>query len=172
MPQRDVFEELTAFFDDMPDAVRAEVSLLLVVLDEDQPVGPEGWIDCEQVARGLFNAQSRFGRFGELITAVGIFDVYFAADPYERLAPAAVHSGSRYSGSNGNQSAPCRNRHAAKLVAIEKARRDWHALRQTSLTPAAISAALMPSFAPTPRDALRASSRRSERQTDTQQAGL
>jgi hypothetical protein len=160
MPQRDVFEELTVFFDDMPDAVRTEVSLLLVVLDEDQPVGAEGWVDCEQVARGLFNAQSRFGRFGDLIKAVGIFDVYFATDPYQRLAPA------------GNQSEVCRNRHAAKLAAIEKARRDWHALRQTSLTPAAISAALMPSFAPTPRHALRTNSRRSERQTDTQQAGL
>jgi hypothetical protein len=158
MPQRDVFDHLTGFFDDLPDAVRAEVSLLLVVLDDDQPLEADGWIDCEQVARGLFGAHSRFGRFGDLIKAVGVFDVYFAADPYHRLA-------------GSGQTQMRRSQYAGKLAAIEKARGDWHALRQTSLAPAAISAALMPSFAPTPRHTLRTNSRRAERPTDNQ-AGL
>jgi hypothetical protein len=169
MSQRDVFDHLTTFFDGLPDVVRAEISLLLVVLADDQPVDADGWIDCEQVARGLFNAQSRFGRFGDLIKAVGIFDVYFAADPYDRLAPAAVHSGSarsgaRHAASGGNQFEARRRQYAAKLAAIEKACRDWHALRQTSLASAAISAALMPSFAPASRHTLRANSRRAGRQ--------
>jgi hypothetical protein len=155
MSQRDVFDHLTTFFDGLPDVVRAEISLLLVVLADDQPVDADGWIDCEQVARGLFNAQSRFGRFGDLIKAVGIFDVYFAADPYDRLAPA---------GSGDRQSEARRRQYAAKLAAIEKSCRDWHALRQTSLTSAAISAALMPSYAPASRHTLRANSRRAGRQ--------
>jgi hypothetical protein len=169
MSQRDVFDHLTTFFDGLPDVVRAEISLLLVVLADDQPVDADGWIDCEQVARGLFNAQSRFGRFGDLIKAVGIFDVYFAADPYDRLAPAAVHSGSarsgaRHAASGGSQFEARRRQYATKLAAIEKACRDWHALRQTSLTPAAISAALMPSFAPASRPNIRTNARRAGRQ--------
>ena len=163
MPQRDVFDHLTAFFDGLPDAVRAEISLLLVVLGDDQAVDAEGWIDCEPAARGLFNAQSRFGRLGDLIKAAGIFDVYFATDPCDRLAPA---------GNGGRQSQALRSRYAGKLAAIEKARADWNVLRQTSLAPAAISAALLPSFAPASRHTVRTNARRSERQTDNQQAGL
>src|SRR5271169_5539917 len=70
MPDESVFHDLIAFFDRIPDAVRAEISLLLVALADDHPVESEEVHTCERAARGLFNAESRLGRFGNLIDAV------------------------------------------------------------------------------------------------------
>lgn len=151
MPEPDIFDALSGFFDDMPDAVRTEISLLLTVLAEDRPVEIEGWADCESAARGLFNGQSRAGRIGDLIKAVGIFDVYFAADPRERL-------GLPRTAGRGNRSAIPQGRYAALLVAIEQAARNWETLRQTTLSAAAIHAALTPA----PKRATRESHGRSQ----------
>jgi hypothetical protein len=60
MSDESVFNDLIAFFDfdHIPDAVRAEISLLLVALADDHPVESGEVHTCELAARGLFNAES------------------------------------------------------------------------------------------------------------------
>jgi len=139
MPDQNIFDDLTAFFDSVPDVVRAEISLLLVALTDEHTVETEDWSKYEQVARGLFNARGRFGHYGDLINAVAVFDAYFAADPRERLGLLCADDGNK-------QLTLLRDRYADRLTAIEQARDKWETLRQTRLSSLAISAALMPQF--------------------------
>src|SRR5215467_2830925 len=61
------------------------LSALIVTLAEDaQLESPTS--DCERAARALFNAETRIGRIGNLISAVAIFDIYFAIDHDARFA--------------------------------------------------------------------------------------
>jgi hypothetical protein len=137
MSDQNLFEVLSSFFDDVPDAVRAEISLVLTALADGQMIDVEDWSDWERDARAQFNAQGLYGRLGDLIKAIGILDVYFAADPRERLVP--MIDGARHEAR--------RNRFADRLAAIERARSDWQNLRQTSLTNTAISREMIPQFA-------------------------
>jgi hypothetical protein len=142
MSDNALFGELATFFDDLPDVVRAEISFLMVALAGDQFLETETGQDYERVARGLFNAQSRFGRFGSLINAIAVFDVYFAADSRKRFRSLIQSVDPRPAGQTDTQSA-ARARCAERLAAIERARGEWAALRQACLTARAISAALM-----------------------------
>lgn len=135
MSEPDPFAVLSAYFDDIPDAVRSEISLLLTALADDRGIDSEGWTDCEWISRGLFGAQTRYGRFGDLIKAVGAIDVYFAADTAQRF-------GSAIGNRKGRGSARLRNHYAGRLAAIERARTGWQALRQSSLSAASINAAM------------------------------
>jgi hypothetical protein len=145
-PDQNIFDDLTTFFDDAPDAVRAEISLLLVALTDEHCVETEDWSNCEQVARGLFNARGRYGCFGNLINAVAVFDVYFAADPHDRLGPTIERLGLLCADDGDKQLESLRNRYADRLTAIEQARDKWEPLRHTGLSSLAVSAALMPQF--------------------------
>jgi hypothetical protein len=146
MPDQNIFDDLTAFFDSVPDVVRAEISLLLVALADEHTVETEDWSKYEQVARGLFNARGRFGRYGDLINAVAVFDAYFAADPRDRLGPTIERLGLLCADDGNKQLTLLRDRYADRLTAIEQARDKWETLRQTRLSSLAISAALMPQF--------------------------
>src|SRR5258707_2190760 len=168
MPEQAIFDDLATFFDDIPDAVRIEISLLLFVLTDDHAVETDDCFDYERTARGLFNGQDRFGRLGELIKAVGIFDAYFAADPRQRSTPAVASSGQRHRNGAAHQPDALRNRYAGRIAAIEQARQDWQILRQTTLTSAAISGALMPQIVSGSKSA-RVSSFRSEHQVRVNQ---
>ena len=76
-----VFE---TFCDDLPETVRDDLQFMMVMLsDEDLTVDEVGNID--ERARALFGARTFIGRIGNLISAVSIFDVYFALDPGQRF---------------------------------------------------------------------------------------
>ena len=137
-----LFGELATFFDDLPDAVRAEISFLMVALAGNQFLETEAGQDYERLARGLFNAQNRFGRFGSLINAVAVLDVYFAADFRKRFG-SLIQSVDRTRAGQADTQNAARTRCADRLAAIERARGEWAALRQACLTSGAISAALM-----------------------------
>jgi hypothetical protein len=140
MSDQKLFDALSAFFDDVPDAVRSEISLLLVTLASDGAIEPGGETDYERAARDLFDGETEFGRLGNLIGAAAIIDVYFAADANGRFAPVLR----QFPDQRGRPLASVRDRYSERLDAIETARRDWMNLRRTVLAPAAISAALMP----------------------------
>lgn len=155
MPEQSVFDDLVAFFDGIPDEVRAEISLLLTVLADDRTIEPEGFSECEQIARGLFISSGRFGRLGDLIKTAGIIDVYFATAPRERF-----------------DRKPLRALYAGRLAAIAEARRRWTTLRETQLSPAAISATLTRTT-PNPRRGSRSGGARSKSaSSDHSQVGL
>jgi hypothetical protein len=144
MPKRDLYDTLSEFFDDAPDVVRAEISSLLIVLGSDGTIDTESVVDQEQVARSLFDAQTQFGRMGNLIGAAGVIDVYFAVDPQNRFAAMLKRSERSHDEPGADRLAFVRERYADRLAAIERARRDWMELRRTILAPAAIGEALMP----------------------------
>ncbi len=118
-----VLDDLTNFFENIPDFIRDELCLLLITLSEDELIEQDTDIDYQSAARTLFNAQTKIGQIGNLITAVGIFDVYFALDVAKRFDKACYAGG---------------------LEAIKGAGRQWQALRATRLSASAIAAALVP----------------------------
>lgn len=136
-----MFDAFTDFFDDIPDVVRHELCVLLVTLsDEESPErGPDA--DYERETRALFGARTRIGRIGDLINAVAVFDVYFAADTGKRFEPSGPRR-NVVAGGNGSRGA-AHNRYGNRLAAIETARRRWLPLRGTTLSSAAIATALM-----------------------------
>ena len=132
-----ILDDLATFFDDIPDIVRAELSALMVTLAADAQL-EHGASEYESAARALFNAETRVGRIGDLINAVAVFDVYFAMDHEARFAP-------RQSGSTKNGRAPGDTlaRFAVRRDAIGLAQQMWQTLRDTTLSTAAIAAALV-----------------------------
>lgn len=135
----DVFE---GFCDDLPETVRNDALFMMVMLwDEDIIV--EELDDIDKRARALFGARTFVGRMGNLISAVSIFDVYFALDPSERF------------GSDTSQRESCRpegnviqsrihDGYADRRRAILAAKQVWMELRRTTLSPEAIATALVP----------------------------
>ena len=132
-----ILDDLVTFFDDIPDTVRAELSALMVTLaEDDQLESPTS--DCERAARALFKSETHVGRIGDLISAVAIFDVYFAIDHDARFA-------ARQPGSTKSDHAPrdALARFAVRRNAIGLAHQMWQTRRDTTLSTAAIAAALI-----------------------------
>ena len=129
-----ILDDLVTFFDEIPDIVRAELSALMVTLAADAQL-EHGAGDCESAARALFDAETRVGRIGNLINAVAVFDVYFAIDHDARFA-------SRLPGSTKNSRAPLAQ-FAIRRDAIDQAQQMWQSRRDTTLSTAAIAAALV-----------------------------
>src|SRR5262245_17931155 len=130
MTGNSVFYDLEQFFDSVPDVVRAELSLLLLALADDEFADTEEFAEPDLRVRRLFRDQGGVSRFGTLIYALGAFDVYFAADPNDRLGQI-VERLQTSSGGMG-RSHPLRRRYADHLAAIDKARGDWHLLRNST----------------------------------------
>src|SRR5215470_17251779 len=123
-----VFDAFTEFFDDIPDVVRHELCVLLVTLADEGSA--ERGADYEREARALFNARSQVGRFGDLINAVAVFDVYFAADAGKRFEPTGPRR-NVIPGGNGSRDA-AQSRYGDRLSAIATAQRRWRELRNTT----------------------------------------
>jgi hypothetical protein len=85
--------------------------------------------------------QTQIGRIGNLVQAAAIFDVYFSADLDQRFGAAGRRA--EIAGEDGRLDAVL-NRRADRLKAIAAARDQWQTLRRSTLSPAAISAALVP----------------------------
>jgi hypothetical protein len=140
-----VFER---FCDDLPETVRSDLQFMMVMLsDEDLTVDELGNID--ERARALFGAQTFIGRMGNLISAVSIFDVYFALDPGERFCLDRSRRESDGSEKKASQSR-IHPRYLDRSKAILAAKQVWMELRRTSLSSQAIATALTPVTA-TPR---------------------
>jgi hypothetical protein len=147
MSDQKLLDALSTFFDDVPDAVRSEISFLLVTLASDGAIEPGDETDYEQAARDLFDGETELGRLGNLISAAAVIDVYFAGDPQGRFAPM-LQQFERLQGDQQRASLELfRNRYSERLAEIDTARRDWANLRRTVLAPTAISATLIPGFA-------------------------
>src|SRR5262245_59527023 len=114
MLEQSIFDDLEDFFDSIPDVVRAELSLLLVALADDPLVDTKDPHDYDRSARELFDARGRLGRFGNLIYALGAFDVYFAADPRERFGSATPRL--ENTTTQGDNTGPLRGRYADRLA--------------------------------------------------------
>jgi|SRR5262245_47596796 len=123
MPSESLMGELEYFYDELPVAVRRDLSFMLVSLSDENIVAHEHEQDYEAIVRGLFAARTPIGRLSDLITVVAIFDVYFAIDARRRFERADATD---------------------RIDAIEAAGRDWARLRSGTLAPSAIAAALMP----------------------------
>src|SRR5262249_53914959 len=94
-------------------------------------------------ARALFGAQTFIGRIGNLISAVAVFDVYFALDPGERFGLDKSKRDFDEPQSNANQ-LRIRDHYADRSKAILAAKQIWMELRRTTLSPEAIATALRP----------------------------
>ena len=136
---------LELFFDELPATVQDDLSFMMVVLADESLVVQDVQDVYDIPAQRLFTAQTPIGRLGNLITAVSVFDVYFAMDAQRRFAPKP----------NGRRPAPATraeiggiasllDAYADQIDAISAARQRWAELRRTRLTPAAIAAALAP----------------------------
>jgi hypothetical protein len=134
------------FFNGLPDVVRGEASLVMAALSEEKFIYLNEEFDYEYAARGLFNAQTRFRRLGNLINVVAVFDVYFAGDPKLRLGSLLARYNQLCSARPGSPLEAARDRCAEHLAAIERARVAWARLRNAELTTAALSAALVPDY--------------------------
>jgi hypothetical protein len=133
-----VFE---VFYDDLPETVRGDLLFMMVMLsDEDLVVDQVD--DIDERARALFGARTFIGRISNLISAVSIFDVYFALDPSERFGL----DGSQYErgGPQSETQSRIHNRYVDPRRAILAAKQVWMELRRTTLSPEAIAAALVP----------------------------
>jgi hypothetical protein len=140
-----VFER---FCDDLPETVRRDLLFMMVMLSgEDLVVDELGAID--ERAQALFGARTFISRIGNLISAVSVFDVYFAIDPGERFGLDQSQRESDSSEATASQSR-IRNRYLERSNAILAAKQVWMELRRTSLSPQAIATALTPVNA-TPR---------------------
>ena len=129
-----ILDDLATFFDDIPDIVRAELATLMVTLAEDDQL-ENTTNDYERAARALFSAETRVGRIGNLISAVAIFDVYFAIDHDARFAAQQPRS--------NNTPGHALARFAIRRDAIGVAHQMWQTRRDTTLSTAAIAAALV-----------------------------
>jgi hypothetical protein len=143
MPESRVFGQLAAFFDNLPNLVRAEVSLVMVALAGDAFIDLDDHFDYEAAARGLFNAQTRLQRLGNLISTIAVLDVYFAGDPRKRLGALLERYEQMCKERDDTSLKAARDQCAERLASIEQARTEWAQLRGTELTPAALNAALM-----------------------------
>ena len=141
-----VFE---GFCDDLPETVRDDLLFMMVMLSDEDLIVDE-LDDIGERARALFGAQTFIGRIGNLISAVSVFDVYFALDPSERFGldgPQHECSGQQ----SGITQSRVHNRYADRRRAILAAKQAWMELRRTTLSPEAIATALVPIDA-TPRE--------------------
>lgn len=139
---KSLLEEFELFFVMLPPNVRDDLSFMMVVLSDESLVVRDVAQVYERAAQGLFNANSRMGRIGNLINAVSVLDVYFAMDVHNRFdAHKARPRGARRT---GMPSGP----YAREIVAIETAKQRWVELRATRFTPEAIAAALIPPAPP------------------------
>ncbi|HEY1544856.1 MAG TPA: hypothetical protein VGG01_20865 [Xanthobacteraceae bacterium] len=135
-----MLSEIDRFFEDLPPTVRDDLSFMMMALSDENLIIYDVQDLLDVAAQRLFSAQTPIGRLGSLINAVSVFDVYFAMDPHRRFASTP---GGRKPGS-GNGLASLLGAYADQIGAIEAARQQWAALRQTPLTPAAIAEALSP----------------------------
>jgi hypothetical protein len=134
-----VFE---GFCDDLPETVRDDLLFMMVMLSDEDLVVDE-LDDIDERARALFGARTFIGRIGNLISAVSIFDVYFALDPSERFGldgPPCEHGGQQGDATKSR----IQSRYADRRRAILAAKQVWTELRRTTLSPEAIATALAP----------------------------
>jgi hypothetical protein len=137
-----VFDRLSAFFEDLPGSVRAEVSLVMVALAGDAFIDVDEDFDYEEAARNLLDAPTRIHRLGRMINAIAVLDVYFASNPTRRIG-ALLESYDQLCKRHDDASLRAvRNRYVERLAAVESAQREWSDLRANELTTAALSAAL------------------------------
>jgi hypothetical protein len=134
-----VFE---GFCDSLPETVRNDLLFMMVMLSDEDLVVDESY-DIDERARALFVARTSIGRISNLISAVSIFDVYFALDPSERFDLDGSQRESRSPQSDATQSR-IHDRYADRKRAIMAAKQVWTELRRTTLSPEAIAAALIP----------------------------
>jgi hypothetical protein len=134
-----VFE---GFCDGLPETVRDDLLFMMVMLSDEDLVVDE-LDDIDERARTLFGARTFIGRIGNLISAVSIFDVYFALDPSERFGS----DGSQREGDDPQTDVTqsrVLSRYADRARAILSAKQAWMELRRTTLSPEAIATALSP----------------------------
>jgi len=131
----DVLNEFETFFDGVPASVRAELSFFLVKLADEWHVEEHGAHGYERAARALFNAQTRTGRIGNLISAAAFVDVYFSLKSGQRAKARRWHS---------LQATNAVKIDGERLPEMADAAQLWAELRKTRLSPAAIVAALVP----------------------------
>jgi hypothetical protein len=134
-----VFER---FCDELPDTVRDDLLFMMVMLSDEDLVVDE-LDDIDERARALFAARTFIGRIGNLISAVSIFDVYFALDPNERFGFDGPQPECSRQQSDPTQSR-AHDRYADRRRAILAAKQVWMELRRTTLSPEAIATALVP----------------------------
>jgi hypothetical protein len=134
-----VFER---FCDELPDTVRDDLLFMMVMLSDEDLVVDE-LDDIDERARALFAARTFIGRIGNLMSAVSIFDVYFALDPNERFGLDGWQREDAGSQSHATQSR-LHNHYVDRSRAILAAKRIWLELRRTTLSPEAIATALLP----------------------------
>jgi hypothetical protein len=137
-----LIDQLTEFFNRLPEVVRGEASLVIAALSGDEFIDLNEDFDFEYVARAVFEAPTRLGRLGRLINVVAVLDVYFAGDPRHRLGPLLTRYHRLCSSQKNRRLEAARDRCAGHLAAVERARADWTELRRTGLT----TAALMPDY--------------------------
>ena len=142
MPDAPIFGQFAAFFDGLPGIVRAEISLVMVALAGDAFIDLDEEFDYEAAARGLFNAQTRLHRLGNLINAIAVLDVYFAGDPRKRLGTLLERYEQLCKKRKDTSLKLARDQCAARLAAIEFAGVEWARLRETELATAELGAAL------------------------------
>ena len=142
---------LEQFFDELPATVRDDLSFMMVVLADESLVVQDVQDVYDIPAQRLFTAQTPIGRLGNLITAVSVFDVYFAMDAQRRFAPKP----------NGRRPAPAAraetggiasllDAYADQIDAIGAARQRWAELRDrksTRLNSSHVITSRMPSSA-------------------------
>jgi hypothetical protein len=134
----DTFE---GFCDDLPETVRDDLLFMMVMLSDADLIVDE-LDDIGERARALFGAQTFIGRIGNLISAVSVFDVYFALDPSERFGLDGPQHDCGGQQTDITQSR-VHNRYADRRRAILAAKQAWMELRRTTLSPGAIATALI-----------------------------
>jgi hypothetical protein len=138
-----VFDAFAAFFDDLPDIVRRDLSFLMVMLADEADGAHDATVEVEVAARALFRAQTRLGRVADLLKAAAICDVYFALETGERFGAGSSRRG-RPPLARATAPAVLRQSYIEQRDAIETARQRWQSLRAGALAAGAIGAAMLP----------------------------
>jgi hypothetical protein len=143
-----LLEDFELFFGELPANVREDLLFMMVILSDENFVFYDAREVYERAGRGLFEAETRIGRIGNLINAVSVLDVYFAMNVRNRFD---VKNTSRRERAGGGGAKTARDCYAHEIDAIRTAKQRWLELRATKFTPAAIAAALIPPGPPQKR---------------------
>jgi hypothetical protein len=129
------------FCDHLPEPVRGDLFFMMVMLSDEELVVEEV-DDIDERAQALLSARTFIGRISNLMSAVSIFDVYFALDPDERFG--LNRSQPECSSPQPDMTQSLLNRYAERRRAIVAAKQAWMELRRTTLSAEAIATALVP----------------------------
>jgi hypothetical protein len=142
MPDARIFDQFSAFFDNLPMAVRAEVSMVMVALAGDDFIDMDEEFDYETAARGLFHAKMPLHCLGKLINAVAVLAIYFAGNRRKRLGTLIERYKHRYKQHNDASLIAARDHYTERLAATEHGQGEWMRLRAKGPTAAALNAAV------------------------------